>query len=214
MEDVVKGLREARVAETEERILAAARREFVRNGYRAATLAMVADAAGVGHRTVYVRFGTKAALLKRVADVAVAGDTQHIDLAHRDWFQTALSAPTLDERIDALARGIADLMERAGDLLEVVQQAQLVEPLLADATQAGRQATRENLHAFVRQAVTDGLVPQRGDIEWLQETAALAAHAETYLLLRRTTGWSTGKYRAWLTTTMHHLLQPPQLDGP
>ena len=69
MSDGVKGLREARVAATEEQILAAARELFVRNGYHATTLTEVADAAGVGHRTVYLRFGTKAALLKRFGSV-------------------------------------------------------------------------------------------------------------------------------------------------
>src|SRR6201987_6367019 len=105
MRDDVKGLRAARVADTEERILAAARTLFLRDGYAATTLAAVADAARVGHRTVYVRFGTKAALLKRVVDVAVAGDTRPIDVIGRDWFQTALTAPTLAARLAACARG-------------------------------------------------------------------------------------------------------------
>src|SRR6201987_610529 len=110
MRDDVKGLRAARVADTEERILAAARALFLRDGYAATTLAAVADQARVGHRTVYVRFGTKAALLKRVVDVAVAGDTRPVDVVSRDWFQTALTAPTLEERIAASARGSAALM--------------------------------------------------------------------------------------------------------
>jgi AcrR family transcriptional regulator len=113
MRDDVKGLRAARVADTEERILAAARSLFLRDGYAATTLAAVADAAGVGHRTVYVRFGTKAALLKRVVDVAVAGDTRPIEVTGRDWFQASLTASTLPARVQAYARGVADLMARA-----------------------------------------------------------------------------------------------------
>ncbi|WP_166459362.1 TetR/AcrR family transcriptional regulator [Amycolatopsis pithecellobii] len=206
MSEGVKRPHEARVAATEERILAAARELFVRHGYHATTLTEVADTAGVGHRTVYLRFGTKAALLKRVTDVAVAGDADPVDVAHRDWFRTALTAPTLEKRIAALARGTADVMERAGDLFEVVQQAQATEPLLAGAFRAGRQATREQLHTFVRQAVADGLARRPTDRTWLQETVALAGQADTYLLLRRTTGWTTRDYRRWLTTTLRHLL--------
>lgn len=210
MSDDVKGLREAKVAQTEQRILTAARELFVRNGYHATTLTQVADAAGVAHRTVYLRFGTKAALLKRVTDIAVAGDAGPLDVAHRDWFHTALTAPTLEDRIDALALGTAELMHRAGDLFEVVQQAQPAEPLLAEAFQAGREATREHLHTFVRQAIADGLVGHRAiDVEWLQETAALVSHADTYLLLRRTTHWTTSDYRTWLATTLHRLFQTP-----
>jgi AcrR family transcriptional regulator len=210
MNDGVKGLREARVAATEERILAAARELFVRKGYQATALTEVADAASVGHRTVYLRFGTKAALLKRVTDIAVAGDTRPLTVGERDWFLTALSAPTIEERIDALARGTADLMDRAGDLFEVVQQAQPVEPLVAEAFQAGREATRDHLHTFVRQAIADGLVPHHiADVAWLQETAALVCHADTYVLLKRTTHWSNSDYHTWLVTTLRHLFQLP-----
>src|SRR5215469_18698358 len=106
----VKSLRAARVAETKERILAAARELFVHDGYAATTLAAVADAARVAPRTVYVRFGTKAELLRRVVDVAIVGDTQDIDLQSRDWYQAALTAPTIEERIGLFADGSAALM--------------------------------------------------------------------------------------------------------
>ncbi|MFD1051538.1 TetR family transcriptional regulator, partial [Kibdelosporangium lantanae] len=43
MSDDVKGLREARVAATEARIITAARDLFVRTGYHATTLAQIAD---------------------------------------------------------------------------------------------------------------------------------------------------------------------------
>ena len=208
MVEPVKGLRAARVADTEQRIVAAANRLFVRDGYNGTTLAEVAEAAGVGERTVYVRFGTKAALLKRVTDVAVVGDTRPVDVAHRDWFQESLTAPTLEARIDRLAEGTGDLMKRAGDLFEVAQQAQASEPVLAEAMRAGRRATRQNLQAFVRTAQADGLIPGEPDLAWLEETVALIGQADTYLLLRRTNRWSTRRYQEWLAITLHRLIDP------
>src|SRR5260370_7233160 len=89
------GLRAARVAENEERIVRAAHELFIRDGYRATTLTAVADAAGVAHRTVYVRFGTKAALLKRVIDVALVGDLAPIDGVSREWYPTPTTPPPL-----------------------------------------------------------------------------------------------------------------------
>jgi AcrR family transcriptional regulator len=202
----VKGLRAARVAETEERILAAARELFVRDGYAATTLTAVADAARVAHRTVYVRFGTKAELLKRVVDVAVVGDTQDVDLQSRDWYQAALTAPTIDERIGLLADGSAALMARAGDMFAVAQQAEPVEPLIAEAARAGRAATRDSLRQFFTQSRDDGLLPAGADLDWLCDTAGVLAHANTYLLIRETLGWTTGEYRAWLRTTWQRLI--------
>lgn len=204
----VKGLREARVAETQRRILDAAHALFVRDGYHATTLTAVADRAKVGHRTVYVRFGTKVALLRRVVDVAVAGDVEERTVAERDWYQAALSGPTLAHRIEALAQGTTDLLARAGDLFEVVLQAQAAEPELAEAFQAGRAATRKLLQRVVRGARADGLLADVADPVWQEETVALAGQAETYLLLRRTTGWTPAQYRDWLRRTLEELLVP------
>lgn len=203
--DDVKSLRSARVADTEERILAAAGRLFRRDGYAATTLAAVADAAQVGQRTVYVRFGTKAALLKRVVDVAVAGDTQPIDVAHRDWFSAALTAPTLPERVSAYARAVSALMDRAGDLIAIAQQAEAAEPLIAAAGRAGREATRDAVRLFCTRLRDDGLIPASSDITWLADTASLLSQAQTWLLGRDTLGWTSQQYGHWLATTLTRL---------
>ncbi|HST50257.1 TetR/AcrR family transcriptional regulator [Jatrophihabitans sp.] len=210
MSDTVKpssaGLRAARVAETEERILAAARELFIRDGYAATTLVAVADAARVGHRTLYVRFGTKAELLKRVVDVAIAGDTEDIDVPHRDWFQAALTAPTVGERIVLMAAGNAALLSRAGDILAVAFQAEHVEPLLAEAARAGRAATRDLLRQFFTALHDDGLLPETVDLDWLCDTAGVLAHAQTYLLARETLGWTGEQYREWLQVSWRRLI--------
>jgi AcrR family transcriptional regulator len=200
------GLRAARVAETEERILAAARGLFVRDGYAATTLAAIADAARVGHRTLYVRFGTKAELLKRVIDVAIAGDAERIDVPHRDWYQAALTAPTVGERIELMAAGTASLLARAGDVIAVAQQAEHTEPLLAEAARAGRAATRDLLRQFFTALRDDGLLAATVDLDWLCDTGGVLAHAQTYLLVRETLNWTNDQYQAWLQTSWHRLV--------
>jgi AcrR family transcriptional regulator len=213
MADDVKGLRAARVADTEERILAAARTLFLRDGYAATTLAAVADAARVGHRTVYVRFGTKAALLKRVVDVAVAGDTRPIDVIGRDWFQTALTAPTLAERLAACASGSSALMARAGDLIAIAQQAEPVEPAIAAAAQAAREATRDAIRLFCTRLRDDGLLPESCDVSWLADTVSLLGQAQTYLLGRDTLGWTSEQYEQWLASTLSRLIVAAEVTG-
>jgi AcrR family transcriptional regulator len=198
---VKPGRQAARVERTEERILAAARVLFVRHGYAGTTLTAVAERAGIAPRTVYVRFGSKAALLKRVIDVAIAGDTEPVAVTDRDWYRTALSAPTLAERIEAHATGAAELHERAGAVIAVAREAEAAVPLLAKAAQAGREATRDNLRRFWAQARADGLLGRSVDLDWLADTAGLLAHAETYLLMRKTLGWSAGQWRDWMRTT-------------
>jgi AcrR family transcriptional regulator len=199
------GLRAARVRENEERIVRAAHGLFVRDGYQATTLTAVADAAGVAHRTVYVRFGTKAALLKRVIDVALVGDLAPVDVINREWYRTAMTAPTLDERIAAMAEGSARLMASAADLIAVAREAEPAEPLLAAAARAGRAATRDAVRAFWARAHDDKLLPADCDLAWLADTTSALAHAETYLLMRETLGMAPDEYERWLAVTWSRL---------
>lgn len=206
MPDEVKpDRRAARRAATEERLIAAATELFVARGYAATTLVDVADRAGVAARTVYLHVATKAELLRRCIGVAIVGDTGSAPLAERDWMTAAMSAPTLDDRIRQMAAVTAQLMYRTGDLLEVARQAAVVEPEIAAAAQAGREETRRTLQAFWQGAFDDGLLPARADLDWLSETATLLAHADTYLLLRATTGWDVDAYEQWLATTWDRL---------
>lgn len=202
----VKGLRAARVAQTEDRILAAARELFLRDGYMATTLSAVADAAQVGHRTVYVRFGTKAALLKRVVEVAVAGDTLPVAVAGRDWFQTSLTAPTVADRIAAFADGAAGLMDRAGRLIAIAQQAEPAEPLIAESARAGRETTRDLIRLFCTRLHDDGLIPAGSDTGWLADTLSLLCQAQTANLGHDTLGWTGPAYHDWLVTTLTRLI--------
>jgi len=200
-----RGLRAARVLENEERIVRAAHELFVRHGYQATALTAVADAAGVAHRTVYVRFGTKAALLKRVVDVALVGDLAPIDVVNREWYRTATTAPTLDARVAALARGSAQLLVSAADVIAVARQAEPTEPLLAAAARAGRAATRDAIRTFWERARDDGLLPAGCDVTWLADTTSVLAHAETYLLMRETLQLTPERYQRWLAITWRRM---------
>jgi hypothetical protein len=134
------------------------------------------------------------------------GDTQDVDVQGRDWYQAALTAPTTEERIELFADGSAALMARAGDVFAVAQQAEPVEPVIADAFRAGRAATRDMLRNFFTQMRDDGLLPVDADLNWLGDTAGVLAHANTYLLIRETLGWTIGQYRTWLRTSWQRLI--------
>jgi AcrR family transcriptional regulator len=202
-------LRQAQVAHTEQRILAAATELFLEGGYLATTLEAVARHAQVGARTVYLRFGTKAALFKRVIDVAIVGDTEPVDVLGRDWMQTALTAPTAAERIAASAAVSRQIMQRTGALFAVAQQAAAVEPLVAGFWQQGREQTRHAFTVFWTRMTEDGLLGPAADLTWLIDTTSILAAAETYLLITRTTGWDLDEYERWLIRTFGQLMATP-----
>ena len=198
-------LRQAQIAQTERRVLAAATELFLASGYLATTLEAVAKRAEVGSRTVYVRFGTKAALFKRVIDVAIVGDSEPVSVMGRDWMQTALTAPTTPERIAAIAAGARQIMQRTGPLFAVAQQAAAVEPTIAGFWQQGREQTRHAFGVFWTQMAKDRLLGPVIDLAWLTDTTTIMAAAETYLLITRMTTWDLDAYQDWLTTTFTQL---------
>ena len=207
-------LRQAQVAHTEERILAAATELFLADGYVATTLEAVARRAAVGARTVYVRFGTKAALFKRVIDVAIVGDAQPVDVLGREWMQDALTAPTAAERLAASAAGSRQIMERTGALFAVAQQAAAVEPLIAGFWQQGREQTRHVHAVFWTRMADDGLLGPGTDLAWVIDTSTILGSAETYLLITRLTGWDLDAYQDWLVTTGIRLTLSPASGAP
>jgi AcrR family transcriptional regulator len=185
------------VERTEERILAAATELFLANGYVATTLAAVAEAADVGARTVYVRFGTKAALLKKVIDVAIVGDTLPIDVMGREWSAVATSAPTMAERIDAMAAGARGIMSRAAGVFRVAQEAvALGEELLERQWMEGREATRKHMRVIFTKAVEDGLMDGTR-LDWIVDTAAIVGAAETFLLAQTMLDFDLDTYENW-----------------
>ena len=194
-------LRQVQIAQTEQRILAAATELFLADGYVATTLEAVAKHAQVGARTVYLRFGTKAALFKRVVDVAIVGDSEPVDVLGRDWMQAAMTAATAAERIAASAAAGRQIMERTGALFAVAQQAAAVEPLIAEQWQQGREQTRYAHAVFWTRMADDGLLDTRLDLDWLIDTTTIMSAAETYLLITRLTGWNLDTYQDWLATT-------------
>jgi AcrR family transcriptional regulator len=202
-------LRQAQVAHTEQRILAAATELFLEGGYMATTLEAVARRAQVAARTVYLRFGTKAALFKRVIDVAIVGDTEPVDVLGRDWVQAAMTAPTAAERIAASAAAGRQIMQRTGALFAVAQQAAAVEPLIAGFWQQGREQSRHVHALFWTRMAEDGLLGPAADLPWLIDTTSILAAAETYLLVTRMTGWDLDAYERWLARTLSQLMASP-----
>lgn len=206
MEELVKGDRRAqRRAETERRVVDSASALFVERGYNATTLAAVAAHADIAPRTLYLHFATKAELLLRCIAFAIVGDDRAARLAERPEMAAAMTAATLEERLRLMATLTASLMERTGPLLEVAIQAAPSEPSIAAAAAAGREDTARTLREFWHRIHDDGLLTPSIDLEWLTETATLVAHAETYLLLGKTTGWDIATYRDWLATTWRRL---------
>jgi AcrR family transcriptional regulator len=85
--------RQEQARQNRARILEAARKRFLDEGYAAATVATIAQDAGVSIETVYKAFGNKPGLLKSVFDVAIVGDDEPVPLLERDVVKAQKAEP-------------------------------------------------------------------------------------------------------------------------
>lgn len=202
--------RRARSARTEERIVRAATELMLRDGYARTSLTEVAHAAGVSPRTLYVRFATKPDLLKRMIDVAVVGDVDEVPLAERPWVATAFGGSTVDERIAALAGGIAAMHERLAPLVALGVEVEASEPVIAEQAARARAGNHGLLHGFWGALARDGLIAPDTDVDRVAESTMLLSAAETAVLRRRTFGAETPEqYASWLAGALAAFVRRP-----
>jgi AcrR family transcriptional regulator len=203
-------LREEQARLTQRRILDAAKRLLLEQGYSATTMAAVATEAGVATQTVYKTFGTKPALVKRLYDVTLVGDDEPIPFAERPE-AVALRAETDPRRLLAgyalLGRG---LVERLGPLLRVlVGGARAGDPELRDFVDT---VNRERLagstqivaHLAGMGALRPGLSQERArDAIWMLNSV------EVWSLLTEQRDWSGDEYADWVGKAMADAVLAP-----
>lgn len=203
-------LREEQARQTQRRILDAAYRLLLKQGYTATTMAAVAAEAGVSTQTVYKTFGTKPALVKRLYDVTLVGDDESVPFAERPEV-VALRAETDPRRLLAgyavLGRGLA---ERLGPLLRVlVGGARAGDPELrefVDTVNGERLvgSTQIVAHLSGMRALRPGLSEERArDAIWMLNSV------EVWSLLTEQRGWSGAEYADWVGRAMADAVLAP-----
>jgi AcrR family transcriptional regulator len=202
---------------TEQRIIDAGERLFVKRGYVGTSLLAVAELAGVAPRTVYVRFGTKARLLDRCIGASVTGEGPTAD-ADNGAEQVALTASTLEARIAALAELSSGIMARSAALLAVGAQAAAMEPSIAEMETAGLRTSLNHLRRFAKKLAADGMLPDAVTAEDLADILWALAGPRGLVSFAIDRGWSRQRYARWLGFTLRLLLQaeierPETADG-
>jgi AcrR family transcriptional regulator len=199
-------LREEKAHRTRQRVLAAAREVFIRDGYARATMRGVAAVAGVSVQTVEQIFGTKRALLKTVIDVALAGDDEPVGVADREWVHRAQAAKSFEEMLAITAAGVREISERLSDVVAIMNQA-----AGADAELAVLARMFDEQRLIGAQAIVAGLStrrPLRADLD--PDTAAdtmwLLMDPVVYRRLTLDRAWSSDDYQLWFVDSTRRLL--------
>lgn len=207
-------LREEQARQTQRRILDAALRLFLEQGYTATTMNAVAAAAGVSVQTVYKAFGTKPALVKRLHDVTLAGDDDPVAMADRPEMR-ALREETDPRALLMAYAGVGRLLlDRLGPLLRVLL--------------AGADAGDPDLRAYIdtvngERLIGTGMTARRlvqlGALAPDEETRArdalwLLTSVEVWSLLTEQRGWTGDEYAEWVGRMMAAAVLGPTAGPP
>jgi AcrR family transcriptional regulator len=201
-------LRQEQARQTRARILDSAQRLFAERGYAASTMDAVAAAAGVAVDTVYAGFGTKRGLLSALMDVRLGGDDEPIALLDRSGPQAVRSEPNQRRQLEAFAKDISSIIERARPVDDIMRGAAAVDPEIAALRSRLQDQRFQNLLKFVSCVTANG--PLRGGMD--EEAAAgivwTLTSPETHRLLRVDRGWTMERYTEWLAATLTLTLLP------
>jgi len=189
-----KTLREEHAQITRQRIAAAARKLFARDGYAATKLAEIAVEAGVAVQTVYAVYGSKAGILDTLREGVMTRPEAQA------FYREAMAADSAAQRIELFARSIRWRWEHSADVTAIFRDAGT-----ADAgIRAGLTATLEQRRRGIR-ALAERL---QGDLRPGIDVGVAAAIldalslVEVYTELVEVQGWTPETYESWLTAAL------------
>lgn len=194
--------RSEQAGQTRRRVIDAATRLFVQQGYATTTMRSIATAAGVSVPTVELLFRTKAQLLHVVIDVAVAGDDEPMPVLSRAWAADAQSAGELADFLAAVAQVLCEAQARSAGVMLAAYEAAASDPdihvLIAD-----RESQRQGTAAWI----VDGVMARAALRPTLDRTAAidtvwLLMDPVIFSRLTRNRGWSADRYASWFADSV------------
>jgi AcrR family transcriptional regulator len=202
----VSGTRTEQAQRTRSRVIDAATRLFVQQGYATTTMRAIAAEAGVSVPTVELLFGTKAQLLHVVIDVAIAGDDEPVPVLSRAWVAEAQSVRDLADFLFVVAQVVSEAQARSAGVILVAYEAAAADPdiqlLILD-----RESQRERTAAWIVDSVRERADLRPGlDRAGAIDTVWMLMDPVIFSRLRRYRGWSADRYASWFADSATRLL--------
>ena len=194
--------RREQAAETRRKILDAAEQLFSAHSYTVTAMPAIAAEAGVALKTVYLAFGTKAGVLHALWDVRLGGDDQPIPVADRPWYRQLLAAEDPHLLVRAAARQSRVVKERAGDVLRILRQAAVTDPVLAELWDRIETEFRAVLAGVAERLDALGSLAAHVDVTAATDLLWTLNHPDTWYLLVHGCGWTADRYEHWVGATL------------
>jgi AcrR family transcriptional regulator len=198
--------RQAAAAHTRARILDAARRSFVADGYAATTMAAIAERAGVATDTIYATVGAKPTLFALLIETALSGEDVAIEGAERAYAVAMRKADTLPVKLTIYADAVAQIQQRLAPLFAVLRTAAQSTPELSALWQRISERRATNMRQLAADLRTTGDLRDDLGIDEIADVIWSMNGTEYYTLLVGERGWSVERYRTWLSDAWLRLL--------
>lgn len=192
---------------TRQRVVEAARRLFLTQGYVATTMAGIAEEAGVALQSVYTAGQSKAELLHLVVDLAVAGDHQEMMLLGRPGYAAIADESSPERQVEMIAALIAAVMERLAPVWIAYREAAAVDANAAANLVAAHRRRRDTFAGLISTLPEHRL---RRPLEESIDAAWAIGSIDVYLLLHTVRDWNHDQYAEWLRHTLVDQLLTPE----
>lgn len=202
--------RREQAAQTRVRIIEAAARVFLAQGYAGATIPRIAAEAGVAVETVYRSASGKAGLLAAAVQAALAGGAERAELPveERVGIRRVIEETDPRRQLRAYAATQPGVWARVGPLLRVLEAAAGTDQALIELREQHADQRLAGMRRFAgllaeRGTLRPGLSVERAaDLLW---TICAQANYDSLVTAR---GWSPSEYRDWLSDTLAASLLP------
>jgi len=194
--------RREQAADTRRRILEAAERLFVRDGYAPTSIAAIAADAGVSQKTVYLAFESKPNLLRTLWNARLRGDEGDAPVGEREWFKAVLDEPDPKRMMRRLASASGAARQRMGPTLRVIRDAAPGDPDIAALWERMQSEFHGNQRTVIEALADRGALRKGLEIDRAADVLWTLNNPSVYLLLVDGRGWDPDAYEEWLADTL------------
>ena len=202
--------RDQRAETNRQRVVDAASRLFLRDGYHATTIEAIATAADVSVEMIYKRFGNKASLLRAAVALAVVEAPEPVSFLAEFLALPPLQAVHAETDQAAQLRQLAlfcpTRLERSAPIHAVLRSAGTGDPGSAEFLSSDHDIRQQSQRAMMDLVTPNG--PLRVSPNGSGKTYSALANPDLFLLLTTHHQWTPDHYETWLADTLIRLLLP------
>lgn len=198
--------RQARSAETRQRIIDAASSLMLTAGYRATSVATIATHAGVNVDTVYHLVGRKPVIVRELIEQALSGTDHPVPAEQREYVRAIRAEPDPTRKLAMYAGAVRRTLERLAPLFRVIREAAPSEPEVTAVWKEISDRRAANMRTFITDVNATGALREGLSVERAADIVWTLNSPDVYLLVTEERGWSPEEFEGWLADSWVRIL--------